>query len=151
MSISLHPDIHPDRDDIAVKGSEPTGLLNTGLFESESSPAATRLVSDNVNAHSIDAQSALQYQLLADRQATLLNVVALYLDQENLKTSLIAVCEALHEKFQCTRVLASLIQNDVTEIVHISQQSSFDSRSGEVQLLKDAMDCLLYTSDAADE
>ena len=140
MSTSLHPDIHPDRDDIAVNGSEPTGLPNTGVVESASTPAATRLVSDNVDAHSIDAQSALQYQLLADRQATLLNIVALYLDQENLKTSLIAVCEALHEKFQCTRVLASLIQNDVTEIVHISQQSSFDSRSGEVQLLKDAMD-----------
>lgn len=139
----MHLNIKPERDDVAVKGSESTDLPNIGEVETAdhaSKPAAIKLVSNNVNAHSNDAESALQYQLLADRQATLLNVVALFLDQENVKTSLMAVCEALHEKFQCTRVLASLIQDGVTEIVHISQQSSFDSRSGEVQLLKDAMD-----------
>jgi len=151
----MHPDNEPLRDDIAVNGNEsidssdpgevvPNIQAHQGHSEHQ---AALRAVASNSTA---DAEAAvetlqalekqLEYQQLADRQATLLQTVALFLDQHNLKSSLMAVCESLHEKFNCTRVVASLKTEGSTDVIHISQQSDFDARSGEVQLLKDAMD-----------
>ncbi|MEE9335017.1 MAG: efflux RND transporter periplasmic adaptor subunit [Granulosicoccaceae bacterium] len=151
MSQGIHPSIEPLRGDIAADKSVSTDspihreVATEGQLKKSSS---LKLISDTSHPSSVDVGDtasssdklkAMQYQLLANRQATVLKAVASFLDQENLKTSLMAVCEMLHHTFNCTRVIAGLLNDGGIEVVHISQQSSFDSRSGEVRLLKDAM------------
>ncbi len=100
--------------------------------------AASQLHSSQQNATSADAR-ARQYQYLATRQSNLLKLVATFLDQPDLHTGLIALGELLHQQFKCERVVFGLARHGLIEVVSVSQQSSLDTQSSEVQLLRDAM------------
>jgi len=144
--------MQPGHDANHAEGALDASVSNDNADASTVAPAdrvvktpQLRVISDHSTSDGDSESSstalakALQFQFLAARQAAVLQITARYLDQNNLQKSVAAVCESLHRKFNCTRVVAGLIQGQGIDVVHISQQSSFDARSGEILLLKDAM------------
>ena len=86
-------------------------------------------------AHSISA-----HQHLIKRQAAVLQLIAEFIDQDDLHTSLRALAGELQNRFRCERVAIGLYDaNDELSMQAISQQADFDARSVEIRLLTDAM------------
>lgn len=84
--------------------------------------------------------SAQKHQHLAKRQAAVLEVLAGFLDEADLRAGLMALAGELQNRFRCDRVAVGLYDRQGRmEVVALSQQASFDPRSAEVRLLAEAL------------
>ena len=118
-----------------------------------SSEASTRSTPKNADAHqpalrlaaSVDPASTPptpppdKRDLLIQRQALALQVIAGTLDQSSFDTALAALVGELQHRIRCDRVAVGLLQSGNIKTVAISQQATIDALSGEVRLLNDAM------------
>ena len=86
------------------------------------------------------AVSVSAHQHLIKRQAAVLQLIAEFIDQDDLHTSLRALAGELQNRFRCERVAIGLFDaSDKLSVQAISQQADFDARSVEIRLLTDAM------------
>lgn len=113
----------------AASAAVPVGNKSSGLT----------LAADNSAAAKPAAGSSARAGLLIKRQATVLGLLAGFIDQRSLQTSLMALVGELHQRFRCDRVAIGLADNQGFRIAAISQQASIDTKSGETRLLADAM------------
>lgn len=109
-------------------------------------PSQARRASDPppaVAAGKASPQTTTAKQLLENyltrRQATVLQLVAELLDAPNLGSGLASLADALHQRFDCQRVVIGLFHGSRLRIETISQQAGFDPRSDEVEMLRDAL------------
>lgn len=87
----------------------------------------------------LDGASVLSSEVLIQRQATVLRLIAEFIDQRTLTASLTALVGELHQRFYCDRVVVGLFRDGAFTVSAISQQATIDAKSGEVRLLIDAM------------
>ncbi|NND92106.1 MAG: HlyD family efflux transporter periplasmic adaptor subunit [Granulosicoccus sp.] len=83
--------------------------------------------------------AASQTEFLARRQATVLEILADFSDQQTLTAALLSVANDLQHRFQCDRVAVGLNVDKYIKVSAISQQAVLEARSDEVRLLGAAM------------
>ena len=116
---------------------------------SASSPAAPtpplRVAADNPQPEPSSpperqGNSVQAHQHLIKRQTAVLQLIAEFIDQDDLHTSLRVLTGELQNRFRCERVAIGLYDDSgELSVEAISQQADFDTRSVEIRLLTDAM------------
>jgi len=86
-----------------------------------------------------DEQQGKAFAILASHQAGLLQVIAALLEASHLTSASMSICEALQQRFDCTRVAIGLVRNGKWTASAISQQAHIDESSPEVVRLLAAM------------
>ena len=132
MQAAFSADDHSDE-------SQPLNVASGAAASAAKQFPGLTLAADNAAAPSPAGMAHARAGLLIKRQATVLSLLAEFIDQRSLQTGLMALVGELHQRFRCDRVAVGLAGNQEFRVAAISQQASIDARSGETQLLADAM------------
>ena len=101
--------------------------------------ASEALASHELENSLPDSGASESEDALINRQASVLRLIAEFIDQQTLATGLAALAEELNHRFRCERVVVGLLRRQAFTIAAISQQAVIDGKSVEAKMLINAM------------